>query len=445
MSEETGHATKLKRGITPTLLLFFIIGDMVGGGIYALTGEVGAVVGGAIWAAFLLALVLAVFTAFSYAELVTKYPRAGGAAAYIHRAFRTPFLTFMITFAVVISGVTSASALAVAFAGEYLSPFFAAPKLLTGFILIVVLGLINFRGISESVKLNLVFTLIELVGLGLIVVVGIHALANGLGEPARALEFNSDGSIPMTILAGAALGFYALIGFEDSVNLAEETKNPSRAFPRALFGGILITGVIYMLVTVVAAMVVPVEQLAGSSGPLLEVMHVSTLGVPTKLFALLALFALFNGALINMIMASRLVYGMGDQGIMPGIFARIHRGRQTPWVAIVFTSIIAVGLVATGDISALASTTVTLLLLAFIAVNVAVMVLRRDPVEHEHFRTPLVLPVIGIIVCIGLLTQQSAQTWMRTGVLLGIGVLLFGVNAATKKWLDAKTEDTDLS
>ena len=441
MSEPGVVRTPLKRGITPILLLFFITGDMIGGGIYALTGEVGAVVGGAIWSAFLLALVLAIFTAFAYAELVTKYPWAGGAASYAHRAFNIPLLSFMITFAVVISGVTSASALAVAFAGDYLSPFFPAPKLLTGFLFIVMVGLINFRGISESVVLNAVFTIIELLGLLLILIVGVAALATGQGDPARAFEFKEGAdSIPLLILSGAALSFYALIGFEDSVNVAEETQNPSRSFPRALFGGIAIAGIVYLLVTIVAAMVVPIDQLAGSSAPLLEVIKVGPLGIPTKLFAAIALFALANGALINMIMASRLIYGMGDQGVMPAVLARVHEGRQTPWVAIVFTSVIAFGLVATGDVSALASTTVLLLLLAFIAVNISVLVLRKETVTRPHFRSPVIFPVLGILVCLGLLTQQDLQIWLRTAVLLLIGVALYGVNLLAKSRLDTATE-----
>lgn len=440
MSEHNTQRSPLKRGITPTLLLLFIVGDMIGGGIYALTGEVAAEVGGAIWSAFLLALVLALFTAFAYAELVTKYPRAGGAASYVHRAFNIPLLSFMVTFAVVISGVTSASALAVAFAGDYLSPFVSAPKLLTGFIVIVVIGLINFRGISESVVLNAVFTVIELLGLLLILAAGVAAFMTGQAEPARAFEFkqSADG-IPLLVVSGAALAFYALIGFEDSVNVAEETKHPSRSFPRALFGGIAIAGVIYVLVTIVAAMVVPLGQLAGSSSPLLEVIKTGPLDVPVKLFAVLALFALANGALINMIMASRLIYGMGDQGVMPGVLAKVHKGRQTPWVAIIFTSVIAIGLVATGDVSALASTTVLMLLLAFIAVNISVLVLRREPVEHEHFRTPVFFPIVGIVICVGLLTQQDPEIWLRGGVLLLIGLALFGVNWLAKRRLDRAT------
>ncbi|MEW6636603.1 MAG: APC family permease [Actinomycetota bacterium] len=430
---------QLTRAIGPVLLLFFIVGDMIGGGIYALVGEVGAITGGAIWSAFLLALVLAIFTAFAYAELVTKYPRAGGAATYTHRAFRTPFFSFMVAFAVVLSGVTSASALSIAFGGDYLSQFITVPTVGTAIVVMLVLAVINFIGISESVKLNATFTVVELFGLLLIVVLGLAALAAGTGDPGRAFEFKGGASIPLLILSGAALSFYALIGFEDSVNVAEETRDPSRTYPRILFGGLLLAGIIYLIVTIVAAMVVPVGRLAESSGPLLEVVQASPIGVPLRVFSAIALLALINGALINMIMASRLIYGMGREGVMPSVLSKVHAGRHTPWVSIIFTTLLALILIATGTFEALASATVTLLLLVFIVVNVAVLVLKRDRVEHDHFRTPVIFPILGILVCAGLLTQQDAATWLRVGILLVLGAALYGLNYLLKKSLDHET------
>lgn len=431
-------SSALKRGISRNLLLLFIVGDMVGGGIYALVGKVAGVTGGAIWTAFLLALVLALFTAFAYAELVTKYPRAGGAAFYVHRAFRSQFFSFMVAFAVVMSGITSASALSIAFGGKYMDAFVELPTIPVAILFILVVAWINHHGITESVTVNAVFTLIELFGLLLIVAIGVAAVIGGTGDPSRAMQFQEGASIPLAILAGAGLSFYALIGFEDSVNVAEETQDPSRSFPLALFGGIAIAGVIYLLVTVLASIVVPTEVLVESSGPLLEVVKAGPLNVPPKLFAVIALFALSNGALINAIMASRLVYGMSKEGVMPSIFAGVHSGRQTPTVAILFTTLIAVCLIATGDVAALAKTTVLLLLTAFIIVNVAVLVLRRETVEHDHFRTPVVFPILGAIVCAGLLTQQAADVWLRSGALLALGAVLYGVNVLVKKRLDTQ-------
>jgi amino acid transporter len=420
------------------LLLFFIVGDIIGAGIYALVGQVGGAVGGAIWTAFLLALILAIFTAASYAELVTKYPRAGGTATYAHNAFKMPFVSFVVAFAVAASSLFSAATLTRALGGDYLQQFISAPTALVALVAIVVVGLINFWGISESVRINVIFTLIEIFGLLLIVLIGIATLSTGSGEPARALEFNEGTSVSIAILSGAALAFYALIGFEDSVNVAEETQNPSRVYPRVLFGGLLTAGLIYLLVTFTASMVVDTGTLASSSGPLLEVVRAGPLSIPTQLFAAIALFAVANGALINMIMASRVIYGMADQGVMPSVFARVHRGRRTPWVSIVFTTLIVMVLILSGDIGDLARATVLLLLLVFIVVNVCVFVLRRDRVEHEHFRTPSIFPILGILVSLGLLTQQQGDTFLRAGALLLVGIVLWGLNYLAKRLLDKR-------
>ena len=420
--------TQLKRAIGPALLFFFILGDMLGGGIYALVGEVGAEVGGAIWTAFLTAFVLALLTAFAYVELVTKYPRAAGAALYVNRAFKTPFLTFMVAFGVMCSGVTSAGALAIAFAGDYFGEFVTAPATLVALVFIVIVAAINAIGISESVRMNAVFTSIEVLGLLLIVVIGVVALAGGEADFSRNLEFRSDAVPFMAVLGGASLAFYALIGFEDSVNVAEEVRHPARAYPVALFGGLVVAAIVYLLVTVTASAVVPTDQLAESSGPLLEVVRQGPLGLSTTMFSVIALFALANGALINMIMASRLVYGMAEERIVPGTFGKVLPQRRTPWFAIVFTTVIAAGLILTGDLEGLADTTVVLLLAVFAIVNISVLVLRRDAVDHPHFRTPTVLPVLGAIVSLVLITQNEAAVFLRAGILLVIGAALWLIN-----------------
>jgi len=222
-----------------------------------------------------------------------------------------------------------------------------------------------------------------------------------------------------------------MIGFEDSVNVVEETKQPSRNYPRALFVGIAAAGAIYLLVTLSASYVVPTDQLSGSDAPLLEVVEVGPLGIPTKLFAFIALMAVSNSALINMIMASRIVYGMADQGIVSRLFARVLPERRTPIVAIVFTTLIAVVLISTGDLSTLADTTVLLLLFVFTIVNIAVLTLRRDSVEHEHFTAPSVFPIIGALVSVALIVNTALDdlsTFARAGGLVALGAVLWLVN-----------------
>jgi amino acid transporter len=248
------------------LLLFFVIGDIVGAGIYALVGEVGAAVGGAIWAAFLAAFVLAIFTAASYVELVTKYPRAGGSATYAHNAFRNPFVSFIVAFAVAASSITSACVLTLAFSGDYLSQFVNVPTLVSAVLFLALVSFINFYGISESVRINVVLTCVELFGLLLIVLIGVAALGAGTGDPGRAFEFKEGSAVLPAILAGTVLSFYALIGFDDSVNVAEEVQGPSRSYPFAIFGGLLAAGIIYLLVTFTASMVVPTGPLADRAG-----------------------------------------------------------------------------------------------------------------------------------------------------------------------------------
>jgi basic amino acid/polyamine antiporter, APA family len=415
----------LRRVVSRRLLVFFVVGDILGGGIYALVGEVGGEVGGAIWTAFALALLLAALTAASYAELVTKYPHAGGAALYAKRAFRSPLFAFLIAFAVMASGITSASALARAFGGDYLAEFADLPVPAVAVAFIAAIAVVNFVGILISVRLNVVFTLVELAGLVLVLVIGLAALEQGIGDTGRAFEFKEGTGVPLAILAGTALAFYALIGFEDSVNLAEETTDPSRSYPVALFAGIAVAGAVYVAITLIASMVVPTERLEASSGPLLEVVQVGPLAVPTKVFSAIGLLALANGALINMIMASRLLYGMAREGVVPGLLGRVHSGRQTPWVAILFTTAIAFALVLTGDLGSLADTTVLLLLAVFVVVNVSVMVLRREDADHDHFRAPTALPVLGVIACLVVMSQAEAEAVLRAGLLLGLGLAVW--------------------
>jgi APA family basic amino acid/polyamine antiporter len=423
--------SSLKRVVGRRMLLLFVLGDILGSGIYVLVGRVGGHVGGMLWLPFLLAFILAVLTAAAYSELAGKYPQAAGAALYVNKAFGIPFVTFIVAFGVMMSGVTSASVAAQAFGGRYLAEFVTMPVIVGALIFLALVTLVNFVGISESVKVNVTLTVIEASGLLVIVAIGVYALLTGEGDPGRALEFNPREGAFLGLLQGTALAFYALLGFEDSVNLAEEAKDPARDFPYALFGGVMVAVLIYMAVAFTATMLVDTETLTKSSGPLLEVVKVAGLAFPPKLFALIALFAVANTALMNMIMASRLVYGMARQRVVPSLFGSVHSTRGTPWVAILFTTAIAVVLVATGDIAGLAETTVLLLLCVFALVNISVLLLRRDRVDHEHFRAPTWMPLLGAVVCLILalpITGRDTAVYMRVGILIAIGLVLWLIN-----------------
>jgi basic amino acid/polyamine antiporter, APA family len=422
------HVGELKRAIPPAMLVLFVVGDILGAGIYARVGAVAGEVGGAIWTSFLLGIGIAALTALSYGELSSKYPGAGGAALFVHKAFRSPVLTFIIAFAVLASGIASASAVARVFGGRYLQEFVAVPPLPVAILFILVVALINFRGISESIKVNMVLTVVELSGLLLIILVGVVALAGGTGDPGRAFTFTPGVNVPLAVLAGAAIAFYACLGFEDVANVAEEAQDPIRMLPIALIGGLGIAGLIYIVVSFTAAMVVDPVTLSRSSGPLLEVVKAGPVAIPPRLFSAIALMAVANTALINMIMASRLLYGMAEQGVMPRVLGWTHRTRQTPWVAIVFTTLLALALVITGDVGELANTTVLLLLVAFTLVNAAVLILRRDRVGHRHFAVPSWVPVLGAITCLALITQFKADIYARAAILVALGLVLCGIN-----------------
>lgn len=407
------------------MLFVFILGDVLGAGIYALVGEIAGEVGGAIWLPLLVALVMAMLTAASYAELVTKYPRAGGAAVFAERAYGLPIVSFMVGFCMLAAGVTSAAGLALAFSGDYLQVFFDVPAAPAALAFLVVVALLNARGITESLRANLVMTVVEVSGLLVIIALAGLVLGRGDGTPSRVLEFD-DGTTPaLAVLGAALLAFYSFVGFETSANIAEEVQDVRRVYPRALFGALAAAGVVYVLVGLAVSTVVDPEVLAESSGPLLEVVDAADAGIPPWLFSLVALVAVANGALLTMIMASRLTFGMARDNLLPSALSKVLPVRRTPWAAIIATTVVAMALCVTGSVAALAETVVLLLLFVFVSTNIAVLVLRRDNTDRDHFRAPTILPILALITCAVLATQQSAETWLRASILLIVGAGLY--------------------
>jgi len=424
---EKDSGGKLSRRITGPLLFLFILGDVLGAGIYALMGELSQDVGGVLWAPLVIALLLALLTAGSYAELVTKYPEAGGAAVFAERAFKQPLVSFLVGFSMLAAGVTSAAGLSLAFAGDYLATFIDVPTVPAAIVFLALVACLNARGISESVKSNVVMTVIELTGLLIVIVAVAIMVGGGRGEVGRIGEFPDGANPALAILAGAIVAYYSFVGFETSANVAEEIRNPSKVYPAALFGALITAGVVYALVGIASAIALPPSELSDSSGPLLAVVGATGVGVPDWLFSAIALVAVANGALLTMIMSSRLTYGMAEHGLLPSVLSRVLPQRRTPWVAIVATTGVAMVLTLTGDLGMLAETVVLLLLFVFISTNVAVLVLRRDTVEHDHFRVWSFVPVLGVVSCVVLLTQQSAQVWLFGAILLAVGAVLYVV------------------
>ncbi|MFP5068905.1 APC family permease [Pseudonocardia nantongensis] len=463
MAEATGtneDRPALKRVLGPKLLLLFIIGDILGTGIYALVGQVAEEVGGAAWLPFLIAFAVAMVTAFSYLELVTKYPAAAGAALYTHKAFGIHFLTFMVTFVVMCSGITSASTASQAFASNLDEGF--GLQLGDGGILLIALGfmalvaLVNFRGVGDSLKVNVVLTLVELSGLLLVILVGVYAIAGGDADWSRVVAFDTpeDKGVFLAVTSATSLAFFAMVGFEDSVNMAEETHDPRRTFPKIMLTGLTITGIVYVLVAIVSVALVPVGPLAASDTPLVEVVRAGAPGAPADtVLPFISMFAVANTALINMLMASRLLYGMARQAVLPKPLGRVHPGRRTPWVSIVFTTLVSFALISyvsldseSDVVSALGGTTSLLLLAVFTVVNVAVLVLRRDRVAADHFRAPPGLPVVGAVTSLYLVLPFSGRDTIQyelAGLLIVLGLVLYGITVLLNRRLGVQQKTID--
>jgi amino acid transporter len=428
----------------PWLLPLFIVGDILGTGVYALTGQVAKEVGGVVWLPFLVAFAVALMTAFSYLELVTKYPRAAGAALYTHKAFSIHFVTFLVAFAVICSGITSASTASRAFAVNFSSAFGLGLEgtggiVVLGLLFMAIVAAVNFRGVGESVKANVVLTSVELSGLLIIIAIGLWAIGSGQGDVSHIIEFHTpEGTSAFwPVIAATTLAFFAMVGFEDSVNMAEETREPSRIFPKILLTGLLITALIYVLVSISAVALVPPDQLGEGEAPLLKVVAAGAPAFPVGIFAFITMFAVANTALINMLMASRLVYGMSRERVLPPVLGKVHATRHTPYVAIAFTTLLAFGLITfVGGVPQLGGTTALLLLCVFTVVNAAVLILRKDTVSHEHFKAPTAVPVLGAICCgflVGPWTGRDPQQYVIAGFLVAIGLVLWLVTVMINK------------
>jgi amino acid transporter len=460
-----GDEPTLKRVLGPKLLLLFIVGDILGAGVYAVTGTMAGTVGGIVWLPFLLAFIVATLTAFSYLELVTQYPQAAGAALYTHKAFGIHFVTFLVAFAVVCSGVTSASTSANVLAQNFFGGLaingwmeMPAREVVTavalGFMLL--LAAINLRGVGESVKFNVVLTLVEVTALCIVIGVGFYVMAQGTGNPAEITVFtdHQDKGLFLAVTAATSIAFFAMVGFEDSVNMVEETQNPEKIFPRTMLTGLGIAVLLYMLVAVSVVSVLTPTELEGireaEGAALLEVVHKGSPDFPIdKVFPFLAVFAVANTALINMLMASRLIYGMARQDVLPRPLGKILPGRRTPWAGIAFSTVLALGLIwyVTSDpesnvVANLSGTTAFLLLCVFTVVNVACLVLRgkRDPNRKVFFTSPGLMPIVAAVLCAflaGPWVGRPVIQYQIAGGLMAIGVVLWFIT-----WLINKRTNT---
>ena len=416
--------SSLKRTIGTFEATIFGVGIILGAGIYSLIGPAAGSAGNCLWLSFIIGAVISSFTGLSYAELSTMFPRAAAEYVYVKRASGSRFLAFMLAWLIIFAGVAAASTVAVGFAG-YLRSFLYAPTPVIAIALIGLLSLISFIGIEESSKVNVLFTGIEIFGLVLIVILGMSRSVNlnYLQSP-----FGLEG-----IVGAAALVFFAYIGFEDIVNLAEETERPAKTIPKALILSILITTILYILLATSVVRLAGGIELSRSEAPLAYAASTVLGANAFVLLSAVALFATANTVLILLIVGSRMIYGVARDGSLPVIFSAIHKSRGTPWAAALTIMIACMLFAAVGDLRVLASVANFAAFAIFFSVNLSLIWLRfKMPEAERPFRVPLalgklpILPTLGLISCVILISYLDLL-----GVILGIAALAIGGSAYT--------------
>ncbi len=427
MSEAAGRdapAPQLERSLGLAAVVVYAVGDILGAGIYALVGQVAAVASTGAWASFVVAAVVAAFTALTYAELSSRFPYAAGAAAYTQRVFASPLLAFLVGVFVLASGVTSAATVSLAFLG-YLPKSLSLPAGWGSVALLAAMSLLSFWGMRESARVNLVLTLVEVGGLVLVLVGAAHVLGEvGWSTARERLVLDADVA---AVLGGATIAFFAFIGFEDTANIAEEVRDPSWVLPRAILIALAVTTTLYVAVAVGALVTLSADELAGHPAPLAAVVAAAGLEIPGGLFSWIALFAICNTGLLNLIMASRLAYGMARDGLLPAVIGRVHARRRTPWVGILVAFGLAGTLALSGGVRILAQTTSLLLLSVFATLHAALLKLKwqGEAAPDGVFVVPRWIPAVGLVVSLALLARYPLGGYLRALGLLAAGVLLF--------------------
>jgi amino acid transporter len=450
----------LKRSITGKQLFFYTLGDVLGSGIYVLIGLVAAAVGGAFWIAFAIGVAVAGITGSAYAELVTKYPQAAGAALYVNKAFGNKALTFFITVCFLSSSFAATGSLATGFSAYFATLWDGPPALLVSLVFLFLLCIVNFIGITESVVMNMLMTFVEVTGLIIVMIIGIWFIAEGKADFGVLTDISVAGNPAIAVLAGIAFSFFAMTGFENTANVAEETIDPYRAFPRSLVGGMIVAGTIYVLVSMAAALTVPTATLAGSDAALLEVVKQGILPFSTDfmstLFSVIALVAITNTTLVTVVTQPRILYGMAKEDVVPGAFAKIHATRRSPWVGLLFSAVVVASLLITGNLLAeagvgidlverLALVTVIFLLGIYALVIVTCLKLRGQDEHERTFRanTPLlIVGLVGNLAILGYAIKDDPTSLIWCAALLAIGGVLFLIEYSMGSKKSAKPGST---
>ena len=409
MTESELKKPTLKRALTLLPLTLYGLGTTIGAGIYALIGEMALVAGYQMPVSFLIAAALATLTGFSFVELSSRYPQAAGEAVYVQKGFDRRWLTVVVGLLAVSAGTVSAASIVNGFVG-YLQSFTDLHRTIIIVVLMLGMTVVAAWGIGSSVAAAALLTVVELGGLLIVIWAGGEHLAD---LPERMNEFipTLDVGLWTGIFAGSFLAFYAFIGFEDIVNMAEETKEPTRVVPWAILLTLAVTAVLYVLVSVVALLAVPLSELAGSAAPL-KLVYARATGSSGALIGVIGILAMVNGALIQLIKGARVLYGLSRQGVLPNWFGRVNARTSTPLNATLLVAASIFILALWFRLGGLAQATSLITLGIFSLVNLALVrvKLRDDPVDHTAiFNIPIWIPLGGFAVSAGFLLTKLVQ------------------------------------
>ena len=393
--------SKLKRSLTLPLVVLYGLGVTIGAGIYVLVGATAGVAGIYAPLSFALAALVMLPSACSFAELVGRLPVSAGEAAYVRSGFNSQTLAVTVGLLVVSAGTVSAAAICLGSVG-YIRQFIDLEAAILIPTVVALMTLIAAWGVRESVTFAAIMTVIEIVGL-LVVIVGGFVDTSSTSIPNRSTL--PDGATLMQIgfgvMSGGVLAFFAFIGFEDLVNMAEETRNPGTILPRAIFLTLIISTTLYVLVSIVAVLSVPIRQLANAEAPLSLVFEVTTGASPTTISAI-AIIATLNGVIVQIIMGSRVLYGLAQQGSLPIALGYVHPTTRTPLVATGLIGALVLVLATLIPLKGLAELTSLITLTVFGLVNLSLWNIKRrnEPAPADTFITPSWVPLIGFMCCL---------------------------------------------
>ncbi|MGE0483012.1 MAG: APC family permease [Gammaproteobacteria bacterium] len=402
MRAELRPTPTLKRSVSAVLVTFYGLGTILGAGIYVLIGAVVAEAGPWTPLAFVLAAIIAAVTALSYAELVRRLPLCGGEALYVEAAFARPALTLAVGLAIVFCGVVSSATIAHGFAA-YLALFAPVPAAYAITAMVALLVALAVSGIEASVWVASAMTVVEIGGLLLVLAVG----GGSIDPQAALLALTPPTELDAAagIAAGAFLAFYAFLGFEDMINLAEEVHDAERSLPRAIVTALAVATVLYVAVALVAVSTVPLAAIAGHEAPLAVL--VAAGGLDPRLIAAVSVVAVMNGALVQVIKSARVLYGLARAGHLPRLLARVETATRTPAAATLLVGAGVLGAALAFDLVRLAALTSAVTLAVFAVANAALIALQRaERRASGRITGGPALPWLGLVLSLVLLAAE---------------------------------------